>query len=156
MERVRDTGLTIAVEHFTGRLYEGSEVRAAYKRSGIRAWVDPFTDRMAEACWRADFAIALAGACTLAELASCSVPALFVPLARHAGAHQTANLHAAQSRAALWWVSEDDWCTEALATRLAELLAKPEALESQAAQLHGLATPDAARRIVAACEELLG
>lgn len=57
----------------------------------VRAWFEPFSDRMGELLSAADLVLSRAGAGTLAELVQCETPAILVPFPQAADNHQWAN-----------------------------------------------------------------
>ena len=68
-------------------------VREFAGRNGrtVRAWQEPFCDRMGVLISAADLAISRAGAGTLAELVCCETPAILIPYPHAADNHQQAN-----------------------------------------------------------------
>jgi UDP-N-acetylglucosamine--N-acetylmuramyl-(pentapeptide) pyrophosphoryl-undecaprenol N-acetylglucosamine transferase len=57
----------------------------------VRAWSEPFSDRMGLLMSAADLAVSRAGAGTLAELVHCETPAILIPYPFAADNHQQAN-----------------------------------------------------------------
>ncbi len=57
----------------------------------VRAWFEPFTDRIGLLFSAADLVVSRAGAGTLAELVRCETPAILVPFPHAANNHQSAN-----------------------------------------------------------------
>lgn len=57
----------------------------------VRAWFEPFTDRVAVLLSAADLVVSRAGAGTIAELVRCETPAVLVPYPQAADNHQVAN-----------------------------------------------------------------
>jgi UDP-N-acetylglucosamine--N-acetylmuramyl-(pentapeptide) pyrophosphoryl-undecaprenol N-acetylglucosamine transferase len=150
---VERRGLVVEALHQTGVLAPG-DVAHAYRRVGVKATVAPYLDEIASAYRWADLVITRAGAGAIAETAAAGVPALLVPLADAAGDHQAANAAAVAAAGAGLAVRETAWRDEALAERVATLLT-PRAWTAAAAAARGLATPDAAARIVADGEALM-
>lgn len=70
----------LGVREFSGR-----------KGEVVRAWQEPFCDRMGELISAADLVLSRAGAGTLAELVCCETPAILVPYPHAADNHQQAN-----------------------------------------------------------------
>jgi UDP-N-acetylglucosamine--N-acetylmuramyl-(pentapeptide) pyrophosphoryl-undecaprenol N-acetylglucosamine transferase len=68
-------------------------VRRLLARNGetVRAWFEPFTDRVGTLFSAADLVVSRAGAGTLAELVCCETPAILVPFPFAADNHQWAN-----------------------------------------------------------------
>lgn len=58
---------------------------------GVRAWFEPFTDRVGVLMSAADLVVSRAGAGTIAELVRCETPAVLVPYPFAADNHQWAN-----------------------------------------------------------------
>ncbi len=154
LARAARRGVALTVRHQCGDS-PPAPIAAAYAAAGIAAAVDPYLDDMPGAYTWADFAIACAGAGTVFELAAAAVPSLFVPLAGAAHDHQTHNAAAFTAASAGWWAAEAGWQPEAWADRLAGLLADPAALDAAAARARRCVVPDAAERVLAACEDLL-
>jgi len=154
LEAIANLGVAIDVRHQTGN-EDPAPVAAAYRAAGISAHVEAFISDMADTYQWADFAITSAGALTLAELAACGLPALLIPLRNSAGDHQVANARAFAARTGGWWVTEEAWDPGPLAERIALLLRGTENWQSASKRMRELATPDAARALVADCEELM-
>lgn len=70
-----------------------TEVREFKSQTGavVRAWFEPFTDRVGALFSAADLVVSRAGAGTLAELVRCETPAILVPYPFAANNHQQAN-----------------------------------------------------------------
>lgn len=68
-------------------------VRELHTRNGtvVRAWFEPFTDRVGTLLSAADLVLGRAGAGTLAELVRCETPAILIPYPHAADNHQQAN-----------------------------------------------------------------
>ncbi len=66
------------------------ELRAQNGRV-VRAWFEPFSDRVGVLMSAADLVVSRAGAGTLAELVCCETPALLIPYPHAADNHQWAN-----------------------------------------------------------------
>ena len=68
-------------------------VRKLHAKNGaiVRAWFEPFTDRVGTLLSAADLVLSRAGAGTLAELVHCETPAILVPYPHAADNHQQAN-----------------------------------------------------------------
>jgi UDP-N-acetylglucosamine--N-acetylmuramyl-(pentapeptide) pyrophosphoryl-undecaprenol N-acetylglucosamine transferase len=154
LERIAQLGVAIEVRHQTGD-EEPAPVAATYARAGIPARVESFISNMADTYQWADFAISSAGALTLAELAACGLPALLIPLRAAAANHQVANAKAFAEQTGGWWVTEAAWDPNPLADRVASLLRGSENLRSASKRVREFANPDAARALVADCEELM-
>ncbi len=121
--------------------------RAAHARNGLVAELATFFDDVPARLARAHLVISRSGASTVAELTTIGRPAILVPYLHAADDHQTANARALEAAGAAWVVPQLAFTAEALATRVAALLAKPEALPRAAAAALGLGRPDAARSL---------
>lgn len=80
----------IAIKHQTGTAMR-DEVAARYQNLGVNAEVLAFIDDMSAAYQWADLIVCRAGAMTVSEVATCGLPAIFVPLLHAIDDHQTAN-----------------------------------------------------------------
>jgi UDP-N-acetylglucosamine--N-acetylmuramyl-(pentapeptide) pyrophosphoryl-undecaprenol N-acetylglucosamine transferase len=154
LDRVARLGVALEVRHQTGDSDSEPVVRA-YRDAGISASVESFISDIAGTYQWADFAITSAGALTLAELSASGIPALLIPLKGSAGDHQVANAKSFAASTGAWWVSEDAWDSGSMAERIASLLHGVEEWESASKRVREFATPDAARALVADCEELM-
>jgi UDP-N-acetylglucosamine--N-acetylmuramyl-(pentapeptide) pyrophosphoryl-undecaprenol N-acetylglucosamine transferase len=154
LRRVAVHGLELDIRHQVGE-HDPAPVCLAYAQARLRAAVTPYIEDMAAAYHWADFVIARSGAGTIAELAACGLPALLVPLPGSANDHQTVSAAAFAQTGAGWWVREDDWHADTIATRLATLFHDAEACTAMSQQARRLATPDAAQRLVADCEAMM-
>jgi UDP-N-acetylglucosamine--N-acetylmuramyl-(pentapeptide) pyrophosphoryl-undecaprenol N-acetylglucosamine transferase len=121
-------------------------VRETHRQSGIDAEVAPFFHDLA-ALGRAHLVIARAGASTVSELCVAGRPAILVPYAAAADDHQSFNARALGDVGAAWVMPEREFTADALASRLAALLAAPETLVAAAAAARNLGMPDAAARL---------
>jgi UDP-N-acetylglucosamine--N-acetylmuramyl-(pentapeptide) pyrophosphoryl-undecaprenol N-acetylglucosamine transferase len=143
-------GLSLRVVHQAGRGGAGS-IAEAYGRAAIEASVVEYLDDMRGAYREADFAIARAGAGTIAELAAAGLPALFVPLPDLAGDHQTKNAREYCVRGAGFWTSEAGWAHDerrGVAARVAGLLRDSSEYEEMSRRARESAIPDAATLVV--------
>jgi UDP-N-acetylglucosamine--N-acetylmuramyl-(pentapeptide) pyrophosphoryl-undecaprenol N-acetylglucosamine transferase len=131
------------VIHQSGERRE-AEVRQRYASAGIAAEVVPFLDRPAEAMARAALVVARAGALTVSELAAARRPAVLIPFAAAAGAHQLANARAYAATGAAEVLEEHEAKPKVAATLLARLLASPARLAERGQAGSRLARSDAA------------
>ena len=140
-------GVPLQVIHLSGsrdaRLLEDN-----YRRENISAHVAAFHHQMEEVYSAADFAIARAGAASLAELAAFALPALLVPYPYAADDHQTRNAEIfVHARAALI-LKEAELTGDLLARKIRELLHDPQTLRTMAANAARLAPKNAASLVV--------
>jgi UDP-N-acetylglucosamine--N-acetylmuramyl-(pentapeptide) pyrophosphoryl-undecaprenol N-acetylglucosamine transferase len=152
--RVVSSGVALLVTHQSGDAAE-SPIAAAYDRAGVDAAVVRYLDDMARAYGEADFAVARAGAGTIAELAAAGLPSLLVPLPGLAGDHQTENARAYCALGAGILASESGWESDGIAARVGALLDDTAAYARMSARAREAAMPDAASRIVRDLASLL-
>lgn len=136
------------VVHVTGTS-DNEFVAAGYAAVGIRSWVAPFLSDMAWAYAAADVVLARAGASTIAELASCGKPALFIPYP-FAGAHQRANAAMVEARGGGVMIEEAQATPERVMSVLRRLFNDQRLHQVMSRQMRGLACPDAAARLAEA------
>jgi UDP-N-acetylglucosamine--N-acetylmuramyl-(pentapeptide) pyrophosphoryl-undecaprenol N-acetylglucosamine transferase len=129
-------------------------VAATYRRLGFAAELKPFFADMAARLAHVHLMIARSGASTVAELQAAGRPAILVPYRYAADDHQTANARAMAQAGAAWVMTEAEFTPEALAARLASLLADPQQLAAAAAASRRLSHPDAAERLADLAEAL--
>ncbi|HEY1504305.1 MAG TPA: undecaprenyldiphospho-muramoylpentapeptide beta-N-acetylglucosaminyltransferase [Stellaceae bacterium] len=122
-------------------------VRESHRQNGIDAEVAPFFHDLHARLGRAHLVIARAGASTVSELCVAGRPAILVPYAAAADDHQSFNARALGDAGAAWVMPEREFTPDALASRLAALLASPEVLVTAAAAARNLGMPDAAARL---------
>ncbi len=143
--------------HQTGR-DELPSVRSAYEARGAlgaTATVEAFFVDMAGRYRAADLVICRAGATTVAEVTAMGKPALFVPFPFAADDHQRMNAQSLVDQGAAEMILEKDLTGEILAERISFYESHPEALSAMAERAKAFGKPDAARRIVEDCYELL-
>lgn len=144
----------LEVTHQTGEA-ELESVRAAYRRSGFPARIEPYLDTMEQEYADCDLVVSRAGATTCAELAAAGRASILVPLAL-AGGHQRDNAEMMVREGAARMLTEETLAGEDLARTILELLDEPELRQSMAERARSLARPDAARIIVERILELAG
>lgn len=126
---------------------ELEKTRAAYRAAGIAAELATFFTDLPDRLAVAHLVIARAGASTVAELAVAGRPALLVPYPAAADDHQSDNARALVDAGGAWVMIQPQFTLEALAARLAALIADPTPLSGMAAAARSFATPDAAERL---------
>jgi UDP-N-acetylglucosamine--N-acetylmuramyl-(pentapeptide) pyrophosphoryl-undecaprenol N-acetylglucosamine transferase len=145
----------LALTHQTGER-DLESVRAAYRKAGLDARVEPFLYQMDLEMTAADVVVCRAGATTLAELTAAGKPAVLIPLPTAADDHQRRNADVMVGAGAAEMIEQKDLSGEALAGRIAALVADPDRRGRMAAAARALARPDAARVIVDRALELAG
>jgi UDP-N-acetylglucosamine--N-acetylmuramyl-(pentapeptide) pyrophosphoryl-undecaprenol N-acetylglucosamine transferase len=144
----------LTIIHQTG-LAEETAVRTAYAGApGVD--VRPFITDMGAVYAAADLVICRAGATTIAELAAQGLPAIFVPYPHAADDHQRANAEALVHGGAARMVLDHQATGERLAAEVRELVADPTLLPDMRRRMRQFARPDAAERVLAVVDELVG
>ena len=138
--------------HQTGAA-EHQRICAAYAASAVEARVEPFVHDMGQAYAWADLALCRAGATSVAELAACGLPAVFVPFPYAAHDHQTKNAELVASHGAALVFAES--CGQEAVKAALTLLNAPERLAAMSAAFTQLARPDAAAVVAKQLEELV-
>ncbi len=140
-------GQAPAIIHHTGKAgYE--ETVKAYAEAGITATCHEFIQDMGAAYAAADLVIARAGATTVAELALCGLPAIFIPYPHAADNHQELNAAALVENGAALMFRQSELQAEQLADTVANLFGDPDRLEQMKAAMRSRARPDAAAAIL--------
>jgi len=131
-------------------------VQAAYAQAGIAADVAPFFEDMHARLAAAQLVIARSGASTVTELAVIGRPAILVPLPRAIDQDQLANAHVLSEAGGGWVMPQPHFQPDALADRVADLMASPQTLAAAAAAAKRIARPDAAARLADLVQEVAG
>ena len=143
------------VTHQTGER-DLESVRDAYRKAGVDARVEPFLYEMDREMSAADVVVCRAGATTIAELTAAGKPAVLIPLPTAADDHQRQNADVLVRAGAAEMIEQKDLTGEAIAERIAALVADAERRRRMATAARALARPDAARVIVDRALELAG
>src|SRR6266404_2596198 len=123
-----------------------------YRRENIPAHIAAFHHRMEEVYSAADFAIARAGAASLAELSAFSLPSILIPFPYAADDHQTRNAEIFAGASAAILLKESALTAGLLACKITELAGNPQLLRRMSESSARLAHKDAAGRVVATIE----
>ncbi len=143
--------LPLQVIHLSGARDERL-VADNYRRENIPAYVAAFHHRMEEVYSAANFALARAGAASLAELAAFSLPAILIPFPFAADNHQTRNAEIfAQANAAVL-LKESELSGDLLARKIRELIGDANKLRRMSDNSSRLAPKDAAALVVTASD----
>jgi UDP-N-acetylglucosamine--N-acetylmuramyl-(pentapeptide) pyrophosphoryl-undecaprenol N-acetylglucosamine transferase len=154
VERMMKAGLEIT--HQTGAADE-EWVRRTYEGMKVRAEVVPFIEDMGRAYSRADLVVCRAGATTMAELAVNGCPAVLVPFAGAADAHQEKNAAYLAGRGAAVVVADTGQAGGLELALTLERLRRDEGERRSLARAIGQqARPEAAAAMAGACLELIG
>ena len=146
-------GAQLRVTHQTGER-DVEMVRAAYRRAGMEAVVEPFLDDMGHRLKQADLIVCRAGATALAEIAVAGKAAILIPLPSAADDHQRRNAEVLASAGAAEVLLQSEATGPALAGRILALAADHGARARMGDAARRLARPDAARVIVDRALEL--
>ncbi len=124
-----------------------------YRRERIPAFVAAFHHHMEEAYSAADFAVARAGAASLAEIASFELPSILIPFPYAADDHQTRNAEIFARAGAAFVLKESELSPELLNQKIREMIDRPEQLQRMSENCARLAPRDAANRVAATMEK---
>jgi UDP-N-acetylglucosamine--N-acetylmuramyl-(pentapeptide) pyrophosphoryl-undecaprenol N-acetylglucosamine transferase len=137
--------------HLTGQ-EDRATTDTAYAQRLVTHSVSPFLLDMESAYALADVAIARAGASTVAELARCGIPTIFIPYP-HAHGHQRENARVAESAGGAFVMEESSATPERLISLLRQMLGGDADRKAMAARIAGLQQQDASDRLA---EAILG
>lgn len=129
---------------------------AAYREIRLQVELAPFFDDVPRRLAAAHLVVARAGASTIAELTAVGRPAILVPYPFAIDDHQSANATALAARGAAWLLPQGSFTAEALAARIADLVAEPAGLAAAAEQARDAGARDAAQRLADVVAELAG
>ena len=147
-------GSRLRLTHQTGER-DVEMVRAAYRRAGLEAEVEPFLFDMGRRIGQADLIVCRAGATTLAEIAAAGKAAILVPLPSATDDHQRKNAEALAATGAAEVLLQAEATGPVLARRILSLAADDDARARLGRAARALAKPDAARVIVDRALELI-
>jgi UDP-N-acetylglucosamine--N-acetylmuramyl-(pentapeptide) pyrophosphoryl-undecaprenol N-acetylglucosamine transferase len=154
-EELAAGGAGLRLTHQTGER-DVEMVRAAYRRAGLEAEVEPFLFDMGRRIGLADLIVCRAGATTLAEIAAAGKAAILVPLPSATDDHQRRNAEALAATGAAEVLLQAEATGPVLARRILSLAADADARARLGRAARALARPDAARVIVDRALELIG
>ena len=140
--------------HQTGTADE-QMVKEAYRRLEIPATVQSFFRQMAPQYKQADLIICRAGATTVAEVTALGKAVIFIPFPFAADDHQTLNADTMAREGAAEIILEKDLNARVLGRKIEYYASHPEALKAMSSKAEQLGHPNAAKRIVDDCYELV-
>ncbi len=114
-----------------------------------------FIREMADAYAWADLVLCRSGASTVAEIAACGLPAVFVPYPHHEDQQQLLNARWLASRQAAVIVEQADLSVERLREILTRLDGDRDWVAEMARRARDMAVPDAAQRVARSCLEVI-
>jgi UDP-N-acetylglucosamine--N-acetylmuramyl-(pentapeptide) pyrophosphoryl-undecaprenol N-acetylglucosamine transferase len=140
--------------HQTGENDE-NRVRKDYWENHVSAEVKAFFKDMAKVYQRADLVVCRAGATTVAEISALGKPAIFIPFPYASDDHQVINAKNLFDAGASDLIFEKDLTGELLAEKILNLANNQRQLKKMSKICVSLGCPDAARKIVDECVELV-
>ena len=133
-----------------------ARARAAYAEISVAAELNDFFDDVPTRAGAAHLMICRSGAGTVSEALVAGLPSIMVPYPFAADNHQFYNAEEVAEAGAGWVMAQDDFTAEALAARLKELIADPAQLSAANKAATARAIPDAADRLAALVEDIMG
>ena len=124
-----------------------------YQREQIPASVFAFHHHMEQIYSAADFALARAGAASLAELALFALPSILIPFPYAADDHQTRNAEIFAHADAAFVFKESELTPELLSQKIRAMVDHPEQLRRMSEKSASLAPRDAADRVATTMEK---
>jgi UDP-N-acetylglucosamine--N-acetylmuramyl-(pentapeptide) pyrophosphoryl-undecaprenol N-acetylglucosamine transferase len=143
-----------SVIHQTGAI-DVEMVREAYDVAKIKANTSAFFDNMADLVEQADLVVCRAGATTLAELTVLRKPSILVPYPFAADNHQAKNGEFLVQGGAALMFDQKNLDKKLLGEAIIKLIRDNKLREQIGENAGKLAKPDAARKIVKKCLELI-
>jgi UDP-N-acetylglucosamine--N-acetylmuramyl-(pentapeptide) pyrophosphoryl-undecaprenol N-acetylglucosamine transferase len=131
-----------------------AQIQGQFGGRGPKTVVADFIENMGAAYGVADVVICRAGATTVAEIAACGLPAIFVPYPYATGDHQRINAQALVKAGAATMVLNGELKGNKLISLLLSLLRDDPRLREMAARSKMLGRPEAAETLARAIREL--
>lgn len=135
----------VVTAQMTADRIEGA--RNALAREGVQTELATFFPDVADKLARADLVIARAGASSVAEIAACGLPAIFVPLKIAMDDHQTANAKVLANVGAADIVAEEKLTPERIAALISARFADKKGLAKRGSLAKTAAKQDAASQL---------
>lgn len=156
IEALEELGSTdnLHVIHQTGTADE-EEVRSAYEKNKISGHVRAFFNDMGVQYTRADLLICRAGATTVAEAALLGKACIFIPYPFAANNHQEINARQLVKEGAAGMILERDLNGKKLARLIQYYYTHRQALSFMSDQVRAFSHPEAAKKIVKDCLQLM-
>jgi UDP-N-acetylglucosamine--N-acetylmuramyl-(pentapeptide) pyrophosphoryl-undecaprenol N-acetylglucosamine transferase len=137
----------IQIIHCTGE-YGYEMVKAAYKQTGLDAFVCSFLDDMGAALRMADIIICRAGATTIAEITVIGIPAVLIPYPYATDNHQYWNAIEVVSNGAGYLLQQMDLTPEKVIEVITDLMNHKEVYDRMKMFSKGMGIPNAAVHVV--------
>ena len=132
--------------HITGEEDYG-RVGRRYGEIGVPHYCASFTGEIEIPYAASDMAVCRAGATTIAELATCGIPALFIPYPHAVGSHQSLNAKYIVERGAALMLEQDAARPDRIASSVSGLEADRNKLTEMGRRLKGIFEGDASRKL---------
>lgn len=142
------------ITHQTGQR-DVDRVASAYREAGVRAEVVTFIDDVSGAYRAADLVVCRAGATTLAEVTVAKRAAILIPFPYAADNHQEKNAEDIVDAGAAIMLRQRETTPDDLARHIASIASDPERRARMEAAAARIGRPEAARKIVDACEDVI-
>lgn len=144
----------IDLVHQTGEK-DAANIKEIYEKAGVKAQVKPFFEKMDEVYAGADLLVTRAGATTLSEIAVLGKPAILIPYPHAADNHQSKNGEYYVRGGGALMYQEKDLSAAVLAKCIDDMVSDSEKLARMGAAMRNLSFPDAAKKIVACCLDII-
>jgi UDP-N-acetylglucosamine--N-acetylmuramyl-(pentapeptide) pyrophosphoryl-undecaprenol N-acetylglucosamine transferase len=131
-------------------------VRKKYDGLGGKIHVLPYIDRMADAYSASDLVLSRSGAMSIAEITSCGLPAIFVPLPTASENHQEYNARSIEDAGGAVLILERDLDPEKLKREICEVLDSDDRRNAMREASRLMGKPDAAHTIAKILIECYG
>jgi len=145
----------LRIIHQTG-VGSAETARERYAALGVAAEVHEFIEDMGRVYGEADLVVCRSGATTIAELTALGKAAIFVPYPLAADDHQRANAEVLAEQGAGIVLLDRELTGARLSAAVVEVARDADRRAALGEAARRLARPDAARRVVAVCRELVG
>ncbi|MEE9367982.1 MAG: undecaprenyldiphospho-muramoylpentapeptide beta-N-acetylglucosaminyltransferase [Pontiella sp.] len=155
LAKAAEKKVDLEVVHIAG-LQEIEGIEKNYAKSGIKASVHHFVQKMEDIYLNVDLALCRSGAATCAELAVFGVPALLVPYPFAVRDHQMSNARVLQDTGAADVVAQEDLTATWLRDYLVNVSQKPVRLERMSAAMKKRGQSDAAEQLADLLEKVAG
>ncbi|MCP5005687.1 MAG: undecaprenyldiphospho-muramoylpentapeptide beta-N-acetylglucosaminyltransferase [Planctomycetes bacterium] len=147
LPRLKKMITELQIIHLTGKLGYG-EVKLAYDRIGIRAFVSEYFEDIGLIYGITDLIISRSGANTVAEIAEVGIPAILIPYPYATDNHQYLNAHELSSNGGAIIIKQEELNPEMMTEIVFRLLSNREKLDEMKGLNKKKSKPFAAKRVV--------